>query len=157
MKKLMLTLAVSLAFAPAAFAAEAPAAKASGMPAYGKDKPIPAPTIIKKTLANGMTVWVVPRKGLPRVDYVLAVRGAGFAADDKDHPGFANLLAGMINEGSAKRDSRAIAEAAQGMGGSVAAGPAADGIVVQANAVASQAGPMMAPPTRFMRAPAEAP
>ena len=69
-----------------------------------------------------MTVWVVPRKGLPRVDYVLAVRGAGFAADDKAHPGFANLLAGMLNEGTAKRDSRAIAEAAQGMGGSVAAG-----------------------------------
>ncbi|WP_229425149.1 hypothetical protein [Massilia sp. Se16.2.3] len=60
-----------------------------------------------------MTVWVVPRRGLPRVDYVLAVRGAGFAADDSAHPGFANLLAGMINEGSAKRDSRAIAEAAR--------------------------------------------
>jgi len=55
MKKLMLTLAVSLAFAPAAFAADAAAAKASAMPAYGKDKPIPAPTIGKKTLANGKT------------------------------------------------------------------------------------------------------
>jgi len=26
-------------------------------------------------------VWVVPRNGLPRVDYVLAMRGAGLAAD----------------------------------------------------------------------------
>lgn len=145
MKKLMLTLAVSLAFAPAAFAADtAPAAKAGAMPAYGADKPIPTPKIVKKTLANGLTVWVVPRKGLPRVDYVLAVRGAGYAADDKAHPGFANLLAGMLNEGSAKRDSRAIAEAAQGMGGSVGAAASSDGISVQANALASQAGPMMA-------------
>jgi predicted Zn-dependent peptidase len=148
MKKLMLTLAVSLAFAPSAFAADTPAAKAAGapdraMPAYGADKPIPTPKIVKKTLANGMTVWVVPRKGLPRVDYVLAVRGAGFAADDKTHPGFANLLAGMLNEGTSKRDSRAIAEAAQGMGGSVAAGSASDGIFVQANAVSSQAPAMM--------------
>ena len=110
MKKLMLTLAVSLAFAPGAFAADAPAAaKSSPMPAYGADKPIPTPKIVKKTLANGMTVWVVPRKGLPRVDYVLAVRGAGFAADGKANPGFASLLAGMLNEGTAKRDSRAIA------------------------------------------------
>jgi hypothetical protein len=110
MKKLMLTLAISMMFAPAAFAAnpaaDAPAAKAGAMPAYGKDKPIPTPKIVKKTLANGMTVWVVPRKGLPRVDYVLAVRGAGFAADDSAHPGFANLLAGMINEGSAKRSPK---------------------------------------------------
>jgi zinc protease len=153
MKKLMLTLAVSLAFAPAAFAAEAPAAKASAMPAYGKDKPIPAPTIIKKTLANGMTVWVVPRQGLPRVDYVLAVRGAGFAADDSAHPGFAKLLAYMINEGSARRDSRAIAEAAQGMGGSVAASSASDGILVQANAVASQAPAMMSLLAEVVRTP----
>jgi predicted Zn-dependent peptidase len=157
MKKLMLTLAISLAFAPAAFAAnpaaEAPAAKAGAMPAYGKDKPIPTPKIVKKTLANGMTVWVVPRKGLPRVDYVLAVRGAGYAADDSAHPGFANLLAGMINEGSAKRDSRAIAEAAQGMGGSVAAGASSDGISVQANAVASQAGAMMSLLAEVARTP----
>ncbi len=144
MKKLMLTLAVSLAFAPSAFAADtAPAAKAGAMPAYGADKPIPTPKIVKKTLANGLTVWVVPRQGLPRVDYVLAVRGAGYAADDKAHPGFASLLAGMLNEGSAKRDSRAIAEAAQGMGGSVGAGASSDGISVQANALASQAGPMI--------------
>ena len=154
MKKLMLTLAISIAFAPAAFAADAPAAaKAEAMPAYGKDKPIPTPKIVKKTLANGMTVWVVPRKGLPRVDYVLAVRGAGYAADDRAHPGFANLLAGMINEGSAKRDSRAIAEAAQGMGGSVGAGAASDGVYVQANAVASQAAPMMSLLAEVARTP----
>ena len=144
MKKLMLAFAVAMAFAPAAFAADAPAAaKSLPMPAYGKDKPIPTPQIVKKTLANGMTVWIVPRQGLPRVDFVLAMRGAGYAADDKAHPGFASILAGMLNEGSAKRDSRAIAEAAQGMGGSVAAAPAADGIVVSANALASHAGEMM--------------
>jgi predicted Zn-dependent peptidase len=145
MKKLMLTMAVALAFAPAASAATAaPAADQNlAMPAYGKDKPIPVPKITKKTLGNGLTVWVVPRKGLPRVDYVLAVRGAGFAADSPQTPAFANMLAGLFNEGTAKRDSRAIAEAAQGMGGEVGAGASSDGIVVSANALASQAGPMM--------------
>jgi predicted Zn-dependent peptidase len=152
MKKLMLTLAISMAFAPA-MAADAPTDKSTAMPAYGKDKPIPTPKIAKQTLANGMTVWVVPRNGVPRVDYVLAVRGAGFAADDSAHPGFANLLAGMINEGTAKRDSRAIAEAAQGMGGTVGAGSVADGIYVSANAVASQAAPMLALLAEVARSP----
>jgi len=154
MKKLMLTLAVAMAFTPMAFAADAPAAaKSTPMPAYGKDKPIPTPKIAKKTLANGMTVWVVPRDGLPRVDFVLAVRGAGLAADDKAHPGFASLLAGMLNEGTAKRDSRAIAEAAQGMGGSVAASPANDGILVSANALTSHAADMMSLLAEVTRVP----
>lgn len=144
MKKLMLAIAVSVAFAPAAYAAPAPTAEKSlPMPAYGKDSAIPVPKITKKTLANGLTVWVVPRKGLPRVDYVLAVRGAGFAADAPQTPAFANMLAGLLNEGSAKRDSRAIAEAAQGMGGEVGASASSDGIVVSANALVSQATPMM--------------
>lgn len=141
MKTLMLTLAISLAFVPASYAAEDTAKGA--MPAYGKDKPIPTPHIVKKTLPNGLMVWVVPRQGLPRVDFVLAVRGAGYAADGKDQSGFASMLAGLLNEGTAKRDSRAIAEAAQGMGGSVAASPAPDGITVSANALASHAGAML--------------
>jgi zinc protease len=142
MKKLMLTLAICMLFAPAAFAADTPADKTSKMPAYGKDKPLPVPHIAKKTLANGLTVWVVPRDGLPRVDFVLAMKGAGYGADDKDHPGFANLMAGLLNEGTAKHTSRAIAEAAQGMGGEVAASASLDGINVSANALASHAGEM---------------
>ena len=141
MNKLSLAIAIGLALSATVQAADVklPAA----MPAYGKDKPIPAPTIVKKTLANGLQVWVVERNGVPRVDYVLAVRGAGYAADDKEHPGFANLMAGLLNEGTAKRDSRAIAEAAQGMGGSVAASTTVDGMLVSANAVTSRAGDMM--------------
>lgn len=142
MKKLMLTMTISLLFAPLAYAAETVQMPAA-MPAYGKDKPIPAPHIVKKTLANGLQVWVVPRSGLPRVDFVLAVRGAGYAADAKQQSGFASLMAGLLNEGTAKRDSRAIAEAAQGMGGSVGGSTTLDGIVVSANSVASQAGPML--------------
>jgi zinc protease len=152
MNKLMLTLTISLLFAPAAYAAEAVKTPAD-MPAYGKDKPIPAPHIAKKTLANGLQVWVVPRSGLPRVDFVLAVRGAGYAADDTAHPGFANLMAGLLNEGTARRDSRAIAEAAQGMGGSVAATTALDGILLSANAVTSHAGDMMALMAEVARQP----
>lgn len=141
MKKLMLTLAIATMFAPLAHAADAPVAK--GLPPYGKDKPIPVPKIAQKTLANGMTVWVVPRKGLPRVDFVLAVRGAGLAADAKAQPNFASMLAGVMAEGTSRRDSRAIAEAAQGMGGSIGTGAGYDGLTVSGNALTSYAAPML--------------
>ena len=141
MNKLMLIAALSAAFASPAFAADT--AAPSGMPAYGKDKPLPAPHIARKTLANGLQVWVVPRNGVPRVDMVLAVRGAGYIADDAAHPAFASMLAGLLNEGTAKHDSRAIAELAQGLGGGVGGSASADGITVSANALASQAGSMM--------------
>jgi zinc protease len=142
MKILSLALLAALAAASPAFAG-AGAKLPAELPAYGQDKPIPVPRIEKKTLANGMEVWVVPRNGLPRVDFVLAVRGAGLAADDAAHPGFAGLLAGLLSEGTAKRDSKAIAEAAQGLGGGVGAGAGNDGITVSANALASNAGPML--------------
>ncbi len=153
MKKLMLAVAVSMAFAPAAFAAPA-AEKELAMPAYGKDKPIPVPKIAKKTLPNGLTVWVVPRKGLPRVDFVLAVRNAGFAADAPTTPAFATMMAGLLSEGTAKRDSRAIAEAAQGMGGEIGASANSDGIVVSGNALSSQAGQMAQLLAEVARTPA---
>ena len=142
MKKLLLAIAIPLLFAPAAYAVTDAKANAT-LPPFGKDKPIPVPQISKKTLANGLEVWVVPRQGLPRVDFVLAVRGAGYAADDPATPGFANMLAGLLNEGTVKRDSRAIAEAAQGMGGSVGAATSLDGITVSANALGSNAGAML--------------
>ena len=142
MKLLSLALLSALALTSPAFAG-AGAKLPADLPAYGQDKPIPVPRIEKKTLANGMEVWVVPRNGLPRVDFVLAVRGAGLAADDGAHPGFAGMLAGLLSEGTAKHDSKAIAEAAQGLGGGVGAGAGNDGITVSANALASNAGPML--------------
>lgn len=141
MKKLMLALAVATAFAAPAMAADA--VKPADMPAYGKDKTLPSLQIAKKTLANGLQVWVLPRNGVPRVDMVLAVRGAGNAADDAAHPGFADLLADLLNEGTARHDSRAIAELAQGLGGSVGGSASLDGMMVTSYALASQAGPMM--------------
>lgn len=152
MKKLILAVAISTLCAPllhaqtsaAKGASPATSPAAPQVPPYGADKPLPVPKIAKKTLSNGLEVWVVPRSGLPRVDYVLAVRGAGYAADDAQHPAFASLLANLLNEGTAKRSSRAVAEAAQGMGGSVGASAANDGITVFGNALASSAAPMAA-------------
>ncbi len=123
--KLSLLVAALIVGAPAF--ASASAKLPAELPAFGKDKALPVPQITKKTLSNGLEVWVVPRQGIPRVDFVLAVRGAGYSADGPTQQGFASQLAGAMNEGTAKRDSRAIAEAAQGMGGSLSAAAGNDG------------------------------
>lgn len=134
--------ALSLLFAGAAQAgADAPLPK--DLPPFAPDKPLPVADIVQHTLDNGLQVWVVPRDGVPRVDYVLAVRGAGYAADAANASGFADMLAGMLVEGTDAHDSRAIAEAAQGFGGSIGASSGADAIFVNANALPSHAGAML--------------
>jgi zinc protease len=140
--KTLLALAFSALFVGSAVAGPK-AALPKDLPPYAADKPLPVPQIGKKTLANGLEVWVVPRDGMPRVDYVLAVRDAGFAADAVDAPGFAGLYAGLLSEGTARRDSKAIAETAQSYGGSVGAGASNDGVTVYADALASHAEPML--------------
>lgn len=133
-------LSAALAFATAAQAATV--TLPAELPPFGKDKPLAVPKITQQTLPNGLQVWVVPRNGIPRVDFVLAVRGAGFGADAPDAPGRAKLLAGLLSEGTAQRTSKQIAEAAQAMGGSLGASASNDGISVFGNALASHAGGM---------------
>lgn len=152
-KTTLLALAASLLCSGAVLAGpQSPLPKE--LPPYAADKPLPIPQVAKKTLANGMQVWVVPRDGLPRVDYVLALRGAGYAADAADAPGFASLFAGLLSEGTAQRDSRAIAETAQGLGGSLGAAASNDGVTVFANALTSHAAAMLELLAEVARQPA---
>ena len=144
MKNLNL-LAAALSLALAGNAVAGPKAELpKDLPPYAPERPLPVPQIDKATLANGLEVWIVPRTGLPRVDAVLAVRNAGLAADDAQHPGFATLLAALLAEGTATRDSRAIAETAQSLGGGIGAMANADGILLSGNALVSHAPDMIA-------------
>ena len=143
-KTTIIAMAVALAVSPAGIARDkGERVLPKDLPAYAADKPLPVPKIEQSTLENGLQVWVLPRDGVPRVDYVLAIRDAGYAADPADRPGFASTLSYMLNEGTKRYDSRTIAEMAQGMGGGVGGSVAMDGMWVVANAVASQAAPMM--------------
>ena len=149
-RALVLAVAVALSGAAQAQQAELP----RDLPAYAADKPLPVAQIEKKTLANGLEVWVVPRDGIPRVDYVLAVRNAGFAADAPDAQGFASLFAGLLAQGTQARDSRRIAETAQSYGGSVGASASNDGVMVYADALVQNAAPMLELLAEVVRTPA---
>src|SRR6218665_3019597 len=113
-KKPMLAVAIAMMCAASAGVAGAAEVKLpKELPPFGQDKSLPVPQITKQRLANGLEVWVVPREGLPRVDYVLAVRGAGFAADAANQPGFAAMLSVVLGQRKARRAALRNAEAAR--------------------------------------------
>lgn len=140
--KTLLALAIGLLVAMPAAAGQK-AALPKDLPPFAPDKPLPVPQIAKKRLANGLEIWVVQRNGIPRVDYALAFRDAGLGADAAGQDGFAGLLSALLTEGTAQHDSRALAEAAQALGGGVGAAASNDGLTVVANALADNARPMM--------------
>jgi len=96
MKRIALALVCCSLSASAALAKEeAPLPK--DLPPYGQDKPLPVPEIAQRTLPNGLSVWIVPRTGLPKINVVMAVRG-GLSADAPERSGTASLVAGLLNE-----------------------------------------------------------
>lgn len=108
------------------------------LPAYGPDTAMPAPPVRQRRLANGLTVWTVPREGLPRVCAVLAVRG-GTASDPAGRLGLCGTLAGLLKEGTHRRDGRHLAEELQAIGGDLDGWAEADGIFLQGAALSSGA------------------
>ncbi len=143
MKTLTLILLAAALSSPSAVAGpNAPLPR--DLPAYAPDRPLPVPEIAQKTLANGMTVLVVPRNGLPRVDYVLAVRNSGYGADAPAAAGFAAMLADLLTDGTPRHDSKGLAETADSYGGAIGAAAGNDGLTLYANALRSRAEPMIA-------------
>jgi predicted Zn-dependent peptidase len=132
----------------------APPALPRELPPFGVDQPLPPTKIVRQRLPNGLEVWVVPRQGLPRVDAVLAVREAGASADGAPRAGFASLLAGLLTEGTTRRDARTLAQDLQALGGAMNASASADGITVDAQALASRAEPLLQLLAEVARQPA---
>ncbi|PJJ97193.1 peptidase M16 [Lysobacteraceae bacterium NML91-0213] len=149
LRPLVLALGACL-FAAAAHAQQPGAAPATapptelpaGLPDYDADRPLPELGLIEQRLDNGLTVWVLPRQGgLPKVNYVLAVRG-GLASDPAELPGMSNLLAGLLQEGTATRSSVQIAEELQRLGASMSASASSDGLLAMASGLSSSAQPL---------------
>lgn len=136
------TLAIALGLALAGMAQASTTALPKDLPAYGPDKPLPVPQIAQRTLPNGLTVWVVPRDGLPKVNVALSVLG-GTAADDDATPAMSQMMARLLDEGTASRSSRDIAEALQAIGGDYGAGADDDAVSIRASALASHASQLL--------------
>ncbi len=97
-------------------------------------KPLTLPKPFETTLANGLRVVVLEDKRLPIVSYRLAFR-TGNANDPADLPGLNSIMAGLLNEGTATRTSKQIADEVARLGASLSAGGNADYTTVSASAL----------------------
>ena len=138
-----LTAAAAALVGPALLVASEKKPLPSELPAFGADKPLPVPEIAQSKLPNGLSVWLVRRSGFPRAAVVLAVRGAGTAADPKSAEGITELLAAAAREGTATRSSRALAEELQAVGAEIGANGTADALYLTASGLGSGAPKML--------------
>jgi len=90
-----------------------------------------------KKLPNGLTLWLVPRPGYPKVALALAVRG-GMAADPRNLPGLSDLLTETLDQGTKTRNARQIAEEFQAAGGDLSGDARADTLLLTTAVLASK-------------------
>ncbi|GLK42771.1 MULTISPECIES: M16 family metallopeptidase [Novosphingobium] len=107
---LLCTAALALTAAPA-LAKEAP-------PAPAAPKPFALPPLTEFTLANGMKVTMAQHGNVPKVTIVASVRTGNI--DDGQNVWLADLTGALMQKGAGGRDASQLAEAAAGMGGSLA-------------------------------------
>ena len=109
--------------------AQKPPKLPSDLPAYGPLKPYAGPKVTLSKLPNGLTVWLVPRPGYPRVAFALAVHG-GLASDPKDLPGLSDLLASTVTLGTKSRTAKQLTEEIAAAGGALNSRADSDSVVV---------------------------
>jgi predicted Zn-dependent peptidase len=128
-----------------------PARAQQGPDRTAAPKPGPAPSlklpaIQKRTLSNGLPVWIVELHKVPVADVTLAVR-AGSGADPGGKFGLANLTAEILDEGAGSRDALQIADAVDYLGATLSTSSSSDASFVELHVPTARLGdalPIMA-------------
>jgi predicted Zn-dependent peptidase len=94
-------------------------------PALGPVPALKLPPVEKRTLSNGLQVWVLGVHKVPTVHVELAIR-VGTTADPPDKFGVASLTADMLDEGAGARNALAIADAIDFLGAELSSTGAVD-------------------------------
>jgi len=94
------------------------------------------PTPAEKTLANGLRIIVVPKKGLPLVAARLLIRTGG-EADPADRPGLADMTATLLVKGTATKSAEEIARGVEALGATMESGAAWDASGVNLSALSN--------------------
>ena len=106
-------LSLTLVLIASSIAAQVP--ERSAPPKLPLAAPFKPPVVQKRTLSNGLPVWIVESHKVPIAHVSLVIR-AGASADPKQKPGVASLTAAMLDEGAGKRDALGIADAVDFLG-----------------------------------------
>jgi zinc protease len=94
---------------------------------------VPVPSSFK--LANGLTVLLNDRPGVPVVSATLVVK-TGSGANPSGKSGLANFTAGMIDEGTTSRSALQIADEVAQMGGSLTTSSSVDSMQASVSSLA---------------------
>ncbi|WP_165248865.1 M16 family metallopeptidase [Paludisphaera soli] len=78
------------------------------IPGVGPPPEFTPPAFERRTLSNGLPVWIVPRRELPIVTFRLVV-GAGETSAPTGKEGLGSLAVGLLDAGTKSRDSFQIA------------------------------------------------
>src|SRR3954463_16569324 len=141
-------LAVVPAFLPASdlHAVLQQAPDRSAPPKPGTPPALKPPVIEKRTLSNGLPVWVVELHKVPVVHVSLVVK-AGSGIDPKGKYGIASLTADMLDEGAGSRDALQIADAIDYLGASLSTDSTSDATSIELHVPVARLGdalPIMA-------------
>ena len=99
-------------------------------PVLGPAPSLKLPPIVKRTLTNGLPVWIVEMHKVPLVDVTLLVK-SGSASDPAGKYGLANFTADMLDEGAGTRSALDIADAIAFLGGALVTGSDWDSSIVR--------------------------
>jgi len=97
----------------------------SKAPALGPLPALKLPPVEKRTLSNGLQVWIMGVHKVPTVHLELTIR-AGVAADPASKFGLASLAADMLDEGAGARSALEISDAIDLLGAELSATGAID-------------------------------
>ena len=128
MKLILAIIALTLLLTPALAQQKTP-------PPPGAARPLNLPTITEKKLSNGLTVVIAPLKNVPKISTILTFRSATTASDRDAHPGIAQIVAAVANEGTDTRTSIQLKEELRSIGGTLALGSDADSTTMSASAL----------------------
>jgi zinc protease len=96
-------------------------------PKPGQSTPIQLPTPVSFQLANGLTVFLNTRPGLPVVAASLELK-TGSSANPAGKPGLASFTAAMLDQGTASRSALQIADQVAQLGASLRTAATTDAI-----------------------------
>jgi zinc protease len=142
--RLVAMAAAVLIAAPLLGAEQAPDRSKPPMP--GPAPALNVPPIERRTLSNGLRVWIVAMREVPVVDVSLIIT-SGAAADPAGKYGLAHFTAAMLDEGAGKYSALDLADAVDFLGASLSTSSSFDASTVQLHTPASKLGqalPLMA-------------
>jgi len=112
-------------------------------PTLGPAPKLTVPPIQKRTLANGLPVWIVEQHEVPLVQVNLVVH-AGSGDDPANAFGLASFTAAMLDEGAGTRSALQIADEVEFLGASLSTTSSFDASAVRLNVPVRQLGPALA-------------